>query len=293
MKHNFSIKEHILAWNLHGTNAQEGDLVELVGLSHKHFIIQLKPDNELHTHRGIIKHNDLIGLPWGSEIFSHNGSPFFLLQPQLGDLLKNTPRNTQILYPKEIGYILVNMGIGPGVHVLEAGTGSGSLTTAFAYAVGDTGKVTSYEVRPDMQQLAQKNIERLGLSQRVVFKLGDIVDGFSETGVDALFLDVANPFDYITQVRSALKPGGFFGCILPTVNQVIRLLPVLRFNAFAFVETCEILIRFYKSEPERFRPVDRMIAHTGYLIFARPVIKAAADKEELDPSLLEGQDDQI
>ena len=278
-----------MAWNLHGTHAQEGDLVELVGLSHKHFIIQLKAGGELHTHRGIVKHNDLIGLAWGSEIFSHNGSPFFMLQPQLGDLLRNTPRNTQILYPKEIGYILVNMGIGPGVHVLEAGTGSGSLTTAFAYSVGDTGKVVSYEVRPDFQALAQKNIERLGLSHRVDFKLGDIANGFEETGVDALFLDVANPFDYIPQVRAALKPGGFFGTILPTVNQVTRLLPALRFHSFAFIEVCEILIRFYKPEPERFRPVDRMIAHTGYLIFARPIIPAMREGEEMDASLIEAE----
>ena len=278
-----------MAWNLHGTHAQVGDLVQLVGLSHKNFIIQLKADAELHTHRGIIKHNDLIDLAWGSEIFSHNGSPFFMLQPQLGDLLRNTPRNTQILYPKEIGYIMVNMGIGPGVHVLEAGTGSGSLTTAFAYLVGDTGKVSSYEVRPEMQTLAKKNIERLGLSHRVDFKLGDIADGFEETGVDALFLDVPNPNDYIPQVRAALKPGGFYGCILPTVNQVTRLLPILRFNSFAFVEVCEVLIRFYKPEPDRFRPVDRMIAHTGYLIFARPIIQAVREGEEIDASLIEAE----
>jgi len=276
-----------LAWNLHGTHAQENDLVELVGLSHKHFIIQLKSDAELHTHRGIVKHNDLIGLPWGSEILSHNGSPFFMLQPALGDLLRNTPRNTQILYPKEIGYIMVYMGIGPGLHVLEAGTGSGSLTTAFAYSVGDTGKVTSYEVREDMQTLAKKNIERIGLSHRVDFKLRDIANGFDETGVDALFLDVQNPHDYIAQVRAALKPGGFFGCILPTVNQITRLLPVLRYHSFAFVDVCEILIRFYKPEPDRFRPVDRMIAHTGYLIFARPIIPLASEGETLDPSLIE------
>ena len=276
-----------MAWNLHGTHAQENDLVELVGLSHKHFIIQLKSDAELHTHRGIVKHNDLIGLPWGSEILSHNGSPFFMLQPALGDLLRNTPRNTQILYPKEIGYIMVYMGIGPGLHVLEAGTGSGSLTTAFAYSVGDTGKVTSYEVREDMQTLAKKNIERIGLSHRVDFKLRDIANGFDETGVDALFLDVQNPHDYIAQVRAALKPGGFFGCILPTVNQITRLLPVLRYHSFAFVDVCEILIRFYKPEPDRFRPVDRMIAHTGYLIFARPIIPLASEGETLDPSLIE------
>ena len=175
------------------------------------------------------------------------------------------------------------------MHVLEAGTGSGSLTTAFAYSVGDTGKVVSYEVRPDFQALAQKNIERLGLSHRVDFKLGDIANGFEETGVDALFLDVANPFDYIPQVRAALKPGGFFGTILPTVNQVTRLLPALRFHSFAFIEVCEILIRFYKPEPERFRPVDRMIAHTGYLIFARPIIPAMREGEEMDASLIEAE----
>jgi len=121
-----------VTWNLHGTHAQAGDLAQLVGLRHKSFIITLTPGEEFHTHRGILQHNDLIGLPWGSQVFSHNGSPFFLLQPAFGDLLKVTKRNTQIMYPKEIGYMLVTMGIGPGQHVLEAGTGSGALTTAFA-----------------------------------------------------------------------------------------------------------------------------------------------------------------
>jgi tRNA (adenine57-N1/adenine58-N1)-methyltransferase catalytic subunit len=261
-----------LSWNLHGTVCDEGDLAELVGLGHKHFIIQLKKDEVLHTHRGKVNHNDLIGIPWGSQIFSHMGSPFFLLQPPLGDLLRDLPRNSQILYPKEIGYILITMGIGPGHRVVEAGTGSGSLTTALAYAVGESGHVFSYEVRPEMQQLAIKNLTRVGLAERVTFKTRDIVEGFDEEGMDALFLDVPNPYDYVLQVRKAVKPGGFFGCILPTMNQVIKLLPVLRRNDFAFVDVSEILLRFYKPEPDRFRPVDRMIAHTGYLIFGRPVL---------------------
>jgi len=261
-----------MSWNLQGTNATEGDLAELVGLSHKHFIIQLRAGQEFHTHRGIVRHDDLIGIPWGSQIFSHNGSPFFILQPQLGDLLRDMPRNTQILYPKEIGYILVMMGIGPGSKVIEAGTGSGSLTTALAYTVGENGQVYSYDIRADMQNLAIKNLERVGLSERVNFKVRDIANGFDEQGIDALFLDVPNPYDYIQQVKAAIKPGGFFGCILPTMNQIVRLLPVLRLNDFAFIDICEILLRFYKPEPDRFRPVDRMIAHTGFLIFARPVI---------------------
>ena len=276
-----------MTWNLHGTHAQEGDLAELVGLSHKHFIILLKADGELHTHRGIVYHNELIGKDWGSQVHSHTGSPFFLLQPAFNDLLRSVPRRTQIMYPKEIGYILVALGIGPGQHVIEAGTGSGALTTALAYSVGTTGKVISYEARPELQEVARKNLERFGLSDRVEFKIRDIGNGFDETGVDALFLDVANSYDYVRQVRTALKPGGFFGSILPTTNQVSKLLIALRQEDFAFTEVLEIMLRFYKPEPDKLRPTDRMIAHTGYLIFSRPVIidrsltgKASLSEEE-------------
>jgi tRNA (adenine57-N1/adenine58-N1)-methyltransferase len=261
-----------LSWNLHGTIAQDGDLAELVGLRHRQFIITLKAGANFQTHRGVIQHDDMIGRPWGSQIFSHLGSPFFLMQPSLGDLLREIRRTTQILYPKEIGYILINMGIGPGLQVVEAGTGSGALTTALAFMVGREGHVTSYEVRPEFQKLARSNLELVGLADRVTFKLGDIAAGFEETGVDAVFLDVANSYDYIAQARQALKPGGFFGSILPTTNQVVLLLNALRQQKFAFLDVCEILLRYYKSEPDRFRPVDRMVAHTGYLVFGRPVL---------------------
>ncbi len=262
-----------MAWTLHGTHAQEGDLAQLVGLRHKHFLIRLKAGGVFQTHRGVIQHDDLIGRTWGSQVFSHNGSPFFLLQPALGDVIRELPRSTQILYPKDIGYILVNMGIGPGQHVMEAGTGSGSMTTAFAYAVGPEGHVSSYEVRQDMQTLAKRNLEQLGLADRVTFKLRDIQEGFDETGVDAFFLDVQNCYDYIPQVRAALKPGGFFGAIVPTANQVIRLLSELRLHRFAFIDVLETMLRFYKPEAQRFRPVDRMVAHTGFLVFGRPIIE--------------------
>jgi tRNA (adenine57-N1/adenine58-N1)-methyltransferase catalytic subunit len=261
-----------LTWNLHGTTAQEGDLVELVGLNHKHFIIRLKGGADFQTHRGVLQHDDMIGRPWGSQILSHLRSPFFLMEPSLADLLRGIKRNTQILYPKEIGYILVTMGIGPGIHVIEAGTGSGALTTALAFSVGAEGHVWSYEIRPDMANLSQANLERVGLADRVTIVQRDIAEGFNEEGVDALFLDLPNPYDYVTQVKKALKPGGFFGCILPTTNQVCLLLTALRVNKFAFMDVCEILLRFYKSEPERFRPTDRMVAHTGFLVFARPIL---------------------
>jgi tRNA (adenine57-N1/adenine58-N1)-methyltransferase len=251
--------------------ARAGDLAQLVGLRHKHFIITLKEGAKFETHRGVLQHDDLIGKPWGTQVFSHMGSPFFLLQPSLADLLNDLPRSSQILYPKDIGFILVTMGIGPGRKVLEAGTGSGSMTIAMAYMVGAEGRVISYEVRPDMQNLARKNLERVGLASRVDFKLRDIAGGFDETDADAFFLDVPNPYDYIAQVRAALKPGGYFCSLLPTVNQVEQLLIALRRERFAFIDVCEILVRYYKAEPTRLRPTDRMVAHTGFLIFGRKI----------------------
>lgn len=272
--------------------AQPGDLAQLVGLSHKHFIITLTPGADFHTHRGILLHDDLIGKPWGTQVFSHNGAPFFLLQPSLAHLLTNLPRATQILYPKDIGFILITMGIGPGQRVVEAGSGSGSMTTALAHTVGPQGQVYSYEIKPDVQNLARKNLERFNLASRVDFKLRDIQEGFDETDVDSLFLDLPNPYDYIPQARATIKPGGFMCSLLPTFNQVEQLLYALRRNKFAFIEVCEILLRYYKPEPERIRPTDRMVAHTGFLTFARRIEPTIDERgrdliEEINVSYIE------
>ena len=252
-------------------NAREGDLAQLVGLTHKHFIFILKAGGDFQSHRGVVKHDDLIGKPWGTQVFSHTGAPFFLLQPSMADLLNELPRTTQILYPKDIGYILIQMGISHGQTVMEAGTGSGSMTIALANAVGSEGKVISYEQKSDVQNLAKKNLERVGLAERVDFKLRDIQEGFDETDADAFFLDVQNPFDYIPQVRNALKPGGFFCTLIPTFNQVEKTLYALRRDKFAFIEVCELLLRYYQAEPNKLRPTDRMVAHTGFLVFARRI----------------------
>lgn len=271
-------------------HAQEGDLALLAGPRQKHFIIRLTHGEALETHRGILKHDGLIGLPWGSMVYSHLGRTFVLLVPSLTDLLQNTKRNTQIMYAKDIGFIIMMMNIGPGQHVLEAGTGSGALTTALASMVGPHGHVTTYEARPEMQKLAQKNIRRLGLDDRVTFKLRNIAEGFDEQGADALFLDLPNPYDFIDQVRSALKPGGFFGTILPTTNQVTRLLSALQRGNFVFIEVCEIMLRYYQAIPEKLRPTDRMVAHTGYLIFGRPILPPDQDADFDDGDQAPGAD---
>jgi tRNA (adenine57-N1/adenine58-N1)-methyltransferase len=267
------------------TTTQEGDLIQLVSPTNKVYLVRLVAGGQLHTHRGVVNFDPIIGIPWGSQVYTHTGSLYYLLQPSLSDILRETKRNTQIMYPKDIGFVLVTMGIGPGAQVLEAGTGSGAFTTALAWAVGPQGHVFSYDMRPEMQNLARKNLERLGLMERVTLKERDIAEGFDEQGVDALFLDLPNPYEYMPQVRQALKSGGYFGSILPTTNQVSRLIYVFHANGFAFVDVCEMILRYYKPVADRLRPVDRMVAHTGYLIFARALLKV--EDEQANPAELE------
>jgi tRNA (adenine57-N1/adenine58-N1)-methyltransferase len=220
-----------------------------------------------------LEHDALIGSPWGQRLASNKGYPFLLLRPSTDDIVRNLRRTTQIVYPKDAGYILMKMAVAPGQRVAEAGTGSGALTLVFAQAVGPTGHVYSYEIRPDIQNLARKNLSELGLAGIVDLKLGDIKDGFEERGVHALFLDLPRPWEYLAQSRAALANGGYFGSILPTANQVIDLIAVLEGSGFGHIEVEELMLRQYKAVPARLRPMDRMIPHTGYIVFARALVQ--------------------
>jgi len=259
-----------------------GDMVQLVGCDHKYTLVRLTAGADMHTHRGLVHHDEMIGVPWGSRVLSHIGRPFYILPPSMHDILRDTKRNSQIIYPKDIGYILLKLSISPGQTVIEAGTGSGGLTTALANAVGPQGLVISYDSRADMQATARKNLTALGLEGRVRFVERNIADGFGETDVTSLFLDVPDPYNYMDQVRAALRPGGFFGSLVPTTNQVSTLLMALERGTFEFVEVCELSLRYYKPVPERLRPTDRMVAHTGYLIFARPVLEPLQESPAAD-----------
>ncbi|MGQ9682212.1 MAG: tRNA (adenine-N1)-methyltransferase [Anaerolineae bacterium] len=250
-------------------NAQAGELALLLAPDNKRFLIRLTPGQVLHTHRGMIAHDALIGAPLGRTVTTHLNAPFLALEPSLHDLLLNLRRASQIMYPKEIGYALLKMNIHQGKRVLEAGSGSGALTIALAQAVAPSGRVYSYEVRADMLALAAKNVERHGLGDYVEFKQRDIAEGFDERDVDACFLDVREPWYYLERVKEAVKPGGFFGALVPTANQVIETLHAFERTAFGAVEVEELLLRPYKPVPERLRPVDRIVGHTGYLLFAR------------------------
>ncbi len=266
-----------------------GELVLLVGDDKRTFLLRVMPGQVFETHRGILYHDTLIGKRWGASVSTHLGNPYMLLPPSLDELIRGIKRSSQIIYPKEIGYLLMKMNIGPGTRVIEAGTGSGGLTLALARMVQPTGRVYSYERRADMQSLARKNLERLGLAEGVEFKLRNIAEGFDERHVDALFLDVREPWRYLEQAHAALRGGGFFGALLPTTNQVSTLLGALEGAAFGFVEVEELLLRAYKPVPARLRPVDRMIAHTGFLIFARALLAEPPADETSPPSSPEGQ----
>lgn len=247
-----------------------GDLVLLMGNDRKPFVFALQPGQALQTHRGMVEHEDLIGLAWGTVVHSHLGYAFSLLRPSTDDLVRLAiKRATQIVYPKDAGYLLLKLGIRSGCRVIEAGTGSGGMALILAQVIMPDGRVYSYESRQDMHALAQKNLARVGLDRYVEFKLKDISQGFDEENVDALFMDVPNPWDYLPQVAAALGGAGFFGCILPTTNQVSDLLHAFQGQPFSMIEVEELILRPYKAVPARLRPNDRIIGHTGYLIFAR------------------------
>jgi tRNA (adenine57-N1/adenine58-N1)-methyltransferase len=254
-------------------DAKADDLVALISEDQKRFFIRLSPGETLHTHKGQVSHDQIIGRPLGRIVTSHIDHAFLVLSPSVHDLVMNVRRATQIVYPKDIGYILLKMNIVPGTRVIEAGTGSGALTVALATYVSPHGRVYSYEVREDMIRLAGKNLELVGLSDVVDLKLRDIDLGFDEKDVDAVFLDVRTPWDYLSQVAAALRHGGFLGALVPTTNQVIDLLGGLKAGPWADIEVGELLLRLYKPVPGRLRPDDRLTPHTGYLIFARKVVE--------------------
>jgi len=248
---------------------QPGSPVLLIGPDRKHRLVFVRENQRWETHHGILQHDDLIGHPFGRVVHTHKGYAFLVLEPSTADLLQRLKRRTQIIYPKDAAYITMRLNLFSGRRVIEAGTGSGGLTLTFARAVLPNGHVYSYDDRPEHQALARRNLERLGLADHVTWHLRDIREGFVEHEVDALFLDVRTPWEYLAQAKHALGAGGFFGALVPTTNQVSDLLEGLYGHQFVEVTVEELLVRHYKPVAARLRPEDRMVAHTGYLVFAR------------------------
>ena len=252
-----------------------GDLAILVSPRGKRYLRRIVEGQDVHGNDGVLAMTDLVAADFGSEVLTSKGVPFRVQKPTLYDLVKGVKRQTQIIYPKDIAYICLRLGAGPGRTIIEAGCGSGGLTTGLSWFCGPTGRVVSHEAREEFMKLARRNLEWAGVGENVDLHNRDVAEGFAVTGADALFLDVRTPWEYLDHALAAVRPGASFGFLLPTVDQVSKLLLGLERGPFADVEVCEILIRRWKPVADRLRPEDRMTAHTGFLVFARQQDRSA------------------
>jgi len=263
---------------------QDGDYVLIYLDARRTYMIKVQAGQTFHTHKGYLKLDELIGKEYGEPIKSSLGINFATLKPALTDYIMKSSRNTQIIYPKDAALIVMLSGIGPGSRVVESGTGTGSLTTALAHYVGPTGKVYTYELRPEFQKNARKNLERSKLIDRVEMKSGDVTQGFDVQDVDAVILDLAVPWLVIPHSYNALKPSGIIVSFSPTIDQVVRATEALRDNGFVFIETIECLMRTMQVERGKTRPNTMMTGHTGYITHARKIIKPPTQETPQTPA---------
>lgn len=258
---------------LHG-DLEPGERVLLIDTRDRRYMITLETGGEFHSHHGILRHDDLIGSPEGLIIRTSKGASFHVFRPTLSDYVLKMRRGAQVVYPKDIGAIVTYADIFPGATVIEAGSGSGSLTLALARAVGPEGRVISYEVREDHHAQATTNIEAWyagggGKPDNIELRLGDIFTEVPETAADRMVLDLPEPWHAIGSATGALAPGGILCCYVPTVPQVMQTVEAMKRNAFAFISTFEVLHRTWNVDGLSVRPDHRMVAHTGFLITGR------------------------
>lgn len=247
------------------------------------YLIELVAGAEFQYHRGVVAHDAIIGSDDGSRHESSMGSVLLALRPRLADYVLKMGRGAAVVYPKDAGAILVWADIGPGMTVLEAGTGSGGLAMVLARAVLPGGRVVSYDQREDHQKRATKLIRGFfgAVPEHLELRLGDVEDGIAEVAPDRIVLDVPEPWHSVPHAADHLAPGGIFCCYLPTVPQVQTVRSALNeTRRFGEVMTFEMLMREWAVEGRSVRPEHRMVGHTGFITVARkisPPATAAAD----------------
>jgi tRNA (adenine57-N1/adenine58-N1)-methyltransferase len=250
-----------------------GDRVMLIDPKDRRYLITLTPGQSFHTHSGILDHDKVIGQADGEYIEASTGRSFLVLRPTITDIVLKMPRGAQVIYPKDLGAILIQADIGPGMRVLEAGVGSGALSMTLLRAGA---VVKGYEIREDFANHAQNNVrDFLGENLSYDVEIRDIREGIDERDLDRILLDMPDPDLVVAHAFTALKPGGIFLSYLPTINQVMLLRSALEREGFAMAETVEILRRTWHIESRSVRPDHRMVAHTGFLTSARRLSKPA------------------
>jgi len=251
----------------------EGDYVILYLDLRRTYMVKVEAGKTFHTHKGFMKLDELIGKDFGVTVQSSLGTEFTALRPSLTDYIMKSSRQTQITYPKDAALIVMFSGIGSGSLVVEAGTGTGALTTALAHYVKPEGKVCSYEIREEFQRTAEKNLRRANLFDFVEFKSKDVTTGIDEREADAVVLDLATPWLVVPHVYEALKASGIIVSFSPTIDQVVKTTEALRESNFICIETVECLMRGMQVERGKTRPQTLMTGHTGYITHARKAIK--------------------
>jgi tRNA (adenine57-N1/adenine58-N1)-methyltransferase len=247
-----------------------GDRVLLTDSKRRRHLITLVAAGSFHTHAGIVAHDDLIGAPDGTTVRTSRGQRLVAVRPTLAEFVLEMPRGAQVIYPKDLGPILVSADIFPGARVLESGVGSGALTIALLRAVGPQGQVVGYELRDDFAKKARENVDAfLGTDSPLTVEVRDVYDGIEVTELDRILLDLPEPWRVVKHAAAALSPGGILLSYLPTIGQVSRLREELAESPFGMLETYEVLHRGWHVEGQSVRPDHRMVAHTGFITHGR------------------------
>lgn len=252
---------------------REGELIQLVDTKDRRYLITLETGKEFHSHSGFIAHDDLIGAPEGIIAKSTKGSGYLALRPTLSEFVLKMPRGAQVIYPKDLGPILLLADITPGCRVFESGVGSGALSATMLRAGAE---VVGYELREDFASRAQKNVRQLlgeEALQRYRVELRDAYEGIDEAGFDRVILDIPEPWQVVPHAAKALRPGGIFLAYTPSVMQVSRLRESLDAQPFAMASTVEVMQRGWHVEGQAVRPDHRMVGHTGFLTTARLIVR--------------------
>jgi tRNA (adenine57-N1/adenine58-N1)-methyltransferase catalytic subunit len=249
----------------------EGDRVQLTDPKGRTQIIVLRPGGVHHTHRGALEHDALLGQPDGSVVTSAAGTAYLAMRPLLSDWTLSMPRGAQVVYPKDAAQIVMMGDMFGGARVLEAGAGSGALTCSLLQAVGEGGRVHSWEQREDFAQVARRNVEAFfgGAHPAWTLHVGDVA-GCTQTGFDRVVLDLLTPWELLPMVGRALEPGGVFIGYVATTTQLSELVEGLRTHGgFTEPRAWESLVRDWHADGLAVRPDHRMVAHTAFLVTAR------------------------
>jgi len=263
-----------------------GDRVQLTGPKGRLHTITLREGGELHTHHGVLRHADLVGLPDGSVATNSGGHEYLALRPLLRDFVMSMPRGAAIVYPKDAAQILAQADVFPGATVVEAGVGSGALALWLLRAVGAEGRLVSFERRPEFAEVARANVATfLGESpENWDVVVGDLVEALPSAvpdgTADRVVLDMLAPWECIPAVADALTPGGVVVCYVATATQLSRVAELIRATGlFTEPEANETMVRGWHVEGLAVRPDHRMVAHTGFLLSARRLAPGAVAPE--------------